>query len=206
MGLWAVPVFGAPLLLVQFSVKRYTTVRSTYSQTIRSLSKVTELGGYTETGHLDRVASLSVAIGTELGMSDAELEDLERAALLHDIGQLSLAAPIPGGATSMAGVGVQSVIAHADAAVIRQTRVLDAVAEMVQRQADPYRRPHEAEDTDLPLGARIIRVVNAYDDLVGESPEQSRRLHALEQLRLGMVYDYDPRVVASLDRVLRRRD
>ena len=45
-----------------------------------------------------RVSTLAVAVGRELGMSDSELRDLEYAALMHDIGQLSLTEPIPGGA------------------------------------------------------------------------------------------------------------
>jgi hypothetical protein len=46
------------------------------------------------------VAQLSVAVGRDLGLSERELQDLEYAALLHDIGQLSLSEPIPGGATA----------------------------------------------------------------------------------------------------------
>jgi response regulator RpfG family c-di-GMP phosphodiesterase len=205
MGLWSLPVFLAPLLLVQFSFRRVADIRSTYSQTIRSLSRVTELGGYTETGHVTRVADLAVAVGTELGMSDAELRDLEYAALLHDIGQLSLPEPIPAGATSWQPSDIQSGIARDGAAVIAQTRVLDEVSTIVAAQAAPYRRPQQPDDPDVPLASRIIRVINAYDDLVADSPEPSRSSHALEQLRLGMIYDYDPRVVATLDRVLGRR-
>ena len=52
MGLLAVPVFLAPLLLTQFAFRRYSMVQATYHQTIRSLSRVTELGGYTEAGPL----------------------------------------------------------------------------------------------------------------------------------------------------------
>ena len=96
MGAWALPVFVIPLLLTQFSFRRFAAVRASTLQTIRALSRVTELGGYTETGHSRRVSELSVAVGRELGMSDAELLDLEYAALMHDIGQLSLTEPIPG--------------------------------------------------------------------------------------------------------------
>ena len=69
------------------------------------------------------------------------------------------------------------------------------VADIVERQADPYRRPHETVDGTLPLASRIIKAANAYDDLVGDSRESVRRLEALERLRLSMAYDYDPRVV-----------
>jgi HD-GYP domain-containing protein (c-di-GMP phosphodiesterase class II) len=173
-------------------------------QTIRALSRVTELGGYTETGHSRRVSELSVAVGRELGMSDAELLDLEYAALMHDIGQLSLTEPIPGGATVVAAPNEQRRIASLGAEVIRETGVLDSVATIVEQQAEPYRRAHEVEHPDVPLGSRIIKAVNAYDDLVGDSLETTRRLNALERLRLGMAYEYDPRVVDSLSKTIGR--
>jgi hypothetical protein len=204
MGAWALPVFVIPLLLTQFSFRRFAAIRASSLQTIRALSRVTELGGYTETGHSRRVSDLAVAVGRELGMSDADLLDLEYAALMHDIGQLSLVEPIPGGATVVAAPGDQRRIAALGADVIRQTGVLDAVATIVQQQAEPYRRAHEVEHEDVPLASRIIKAVNAYDDLVGDSLETARRLEALERLRLGMAYEYDPRVVESLSKTVAR--
>jgi hypothetical protein len=204
MGSWALPVFVVPLLLTQFAFRRYAAIRENSLQTIRALSRVTELGGYTESGHSRRVSSLAVAVGRELGMSDAELRDLEYAALMHDIGQLSLAEPIPGGATVVAAPGDQRRIARLGADVIRQTGVLDNVASIVAQQAEPYRRAHETERRDVPLAARIIKAVNAYDDLVGDSYEVGRRLDALERLRLGMAYEYDPTVVESLSKTVER--
>ena len=51
----------APLLLTQFAFRRYAAIRESSLQTIRALSRVTELGGYTETGHSRRVSSVSVS-------------------------------------------------------------------------------------------------------------------------------------------------
>ena len=48
MGFWALPVFVVPLLLTQFSFRRYAAIRESSLQTIRALSRVTEVGGYTE--------------------------------------------------------------------------------------------------------------------------------------------------------------
>ncbi len=197
-------MFVVPLLLTQFSFRRYAAIRESSLQTIRALSRVTELGGYTEAGHSRRVSQMAVAVGREMGMSDADLRDLEYAALMHDIGQLSLVEPIPGGATVVAAPADQRRIAHFGADVIRQTGVLDEVASIVAQQAEPYRRAHDLRGRDIPLAARIIKAVNAYDDLVGESSETTRRLEALERLRLGMAYEYDPLVVNSLSKTVER--
>lgn len=204
MGWWAIPVFCVPLLLTQFSFRRYAAIRATYLQTIRSLSRVTEVGGYTESGHARRVSEISVAVGRELGLSEEELLELEYAALMHDLGQLSLTEPIPGGATVMVDPGEQRRIAEMGAEVIRETGVLDEVADIIERQADPYRRPREHADGSLPVASRIIKAANAYDDMVGDSAEYGPRLDALERLRLGMAYDFDPRVVETLARIVRK--
>ena len=204
MDVLALPVFLAPLLLTQFAFRRYAVVRETYRQTIRSLSRVTELGGYTETGHSRRVARLALAVGRDLGLSERDLQDLEYAALLHDIGQLSLSEPIPGGATVMAAPGEQRRIAELGADVVRQAGVLDDVALIVERQVEPYRRRLELNDREVPLASRIIKAVNAYDDLVGDDGGGSRSLEALERIHLGLAFEYDPVVVASLARVVTR--
>ena len=139
MGLVALAVFTAPLLVTQVAFRRYAGIRATYLQTVRALAKVTEIGGYVEAGHSERVSRLAVAIGRELGIHEPQLLELEYAALMHDIGQLSLHDPIPGGATVLVSRQDQQRIAALGADVIQQAQVLGAVAEIVRRQNEPYR-------------------------------------------------------------------
>ena len=203
MGLAAVAVFTAPLLVTQVALRRYAGIRATYLQTVRALSRVTEIGGYVEPGHSTRVSRLSVAVGRELGMSEPALLELEYAALMHDIGQLSLRDPIPGGATVLVAREEQRRIAEYGAEVIHQARVLDSVADIVRRQSDPCRPAGRVQEP--PLSSRIIRAANAFDDLVGSSVETSRIAPAVERLRLDTAAEYDPSVVEALSRVVNRR-
>jgi hypothetical protein len=202
MGLAAVAVFTAPLLVTQVALRRYTGIRATYLQTVRALARVTEIGGYVEPGHSLRVSKLAVAVGRELGMPEPALLELEYAALMHDIGQLSLRDPIPGGATVLVVRDEQRRIAEYGAEVIQQARVLDSVADIVRRQSDPC-RPAERGQVP-PLSSRIIRAANAFDDLVGSSVEPSRAAAAVERLRLDTAAEYDPHVVEALSRVVVR--
>ncbi|MFB0618313.1 metal-dependent phosphohydrolase [Streptomyces sp. AGS-58] len=194
-GLWALPVFCLPLLLVQLTVRRYAAVRATYRQTIASLARATEIAGCTPAGHAHRVAALSVDVGRELGLTGPELTVLEYAALMHDIGQLSLVDPVPAGATAALPAAEQRRIALLGGAVVRQTGVDAAVAVVVERQADPC--------PEQPLAARIVRAVNAYEEKARDAGPEGP-LRALEELRLGTAGDYAPEVVESLARVLAR--
>src|SRR6516162_11941704 len=221
MGLAALAVFTAPLLVTQVAFRRYAGIRATYLQTVRALAQVTEIGGYVEPGHSERVSRLAIAIGRELGIHEPELLELEYAALMHDIGQLSLHDPIPGGATVLVSRQDQQRIAELGADVIQQAQVLGAVAEIVRRQNEPYRGvevAHEGyrggpgrldrvdgEPSRPPLSSRIIKAANAFDDLVGSSLDPGRAAAAVQQLRLDTASEYDPEAVEALSRVVSRR-
>jgi HD-GYP domain len=97
----------------------------------------------------------------------------------------------------------QRRIAHDGAEIVRQTGVLDNVAVILEAQITPYRQMRELGE-DLPLSSRIIKVCNAYDDLTGEGADLARRHAAIERIHLGLGYEYDPRVVDALVRVLAR--
>ncbi|MFJ9773273.1 HD-GYP domain-containing protein [Kitasatospora sp. NPDC101157] len=205
VGLWALPLFCTPLLLAQISFRRAAAVRATTGQTIASLARATEVAGYTPHGHARRVADTACALGRELGLGTRELALLEYAALMHDVGQLSLVEPVPDGATALLSCAEQQRIARLGSEVISRTGVPRQVAEQVARLADPCQGPAGGE-RPVPLAARIIRVANAHDDLLTAARgrglgEAVGRLEALEVLRLGRGRVYDARVVDALARV-----
>ena len=200
MGLAELVVFAGPLLVIQIAFRRYAGIRATYLQTVRALAQVTEVGGYVESGHSRRVSRLALAIGRELGMPEPDLLNLEYAALMHDIGQLSLVEPIPGGATLLVSQADARRIAEFGAEVIRQTGVLDMVAELVRWQWLPA---HGGPKTP-PLGSKVIRAANAFDDLVGGSADRDRTAAAIDRLRLDADTEYDSQVVAALATVTDR--
>ncbi|WP_354642262.1 HD-GYP domain-containing protein [Kitasatospora camelliae] len=209
VGLWALPLFCTPLLLAQASFRRAAAVRATTGQTIETLARATEVAGYTPPGHARRVADTARALGRELGLGSRELELLEHAALMHDVGQLSLVQPVPGGATALLPDGEQQRIARLGSEVIRRTGVPRQVWQQVARLADPCRGADGRPDGSLPLSARIIRVANAHDDLLTAArgrglPDPAGRLEALEALRLERGRAYDPRVVDALARMAAR--
>jgi hypothetical protein len=119
---------------------------------------------------------------------------------MHDIGQLSLRDPIPGGATVQVSAADQDRIAELGADVIREAGVLDDVAELVRCQSWPA----GGRDQAPPLGSMIIRAANAFDDMVGVSTDRERSATALDRLRVDET-EFDRRVVAALAEVAGRR-
>jgi putative nucleotidyltransferase with HDIG domain len=197
---WTVPVFLAPLGATRYAFKQVATMRKNYLQTVRALSKVPEMAGYTQKGHSVRVAELGVSIAKELGIGDPELHEIEYGSLLHDIGRISL--PDPEEAPDSMN-GLQLALVGAE--IVENTGHFAGVANMVRHQHEPYRRRGEDVNRLLPIGSKIIKVASAYDDLT-EPPGPGRTpLDALERLHAGMAYDYDPQVIQALTRVLERQ-
>ena len=178
--------------------KRFQKTKATYKQTIRALARIPEVSGLGVDGHADRTTELASAVAKEMGMGPAQVEDVEYAGLMHDIGRVSLNEPqiIRMGYTN-------DDIARWSAEIIAESPYLDRVAEHVRRQYESYRRPGEQTDPDVSIVSRIIKVTAAYDWQVyqqGLSP-----LQALENLHTGAAYEYDPEVVASVRRILENR-
>ncbi|MBB2890100.1 HD domain-containing phosphohydrolase [Flexivirga oryzae] len=198
LGVLAIPLMSAPLVLLRFALQQQAAVIATRRQTIAALAQLTDIAGYTPPGHSVRVARLSRRIGRELHLTDRELDELEDAARLHDIGQVSLAAPIPGGATIDVAPADQRGIADEGARIVRRTEVLDGVADIIESQVVQFKQVQEHGEL-VPLSGRIIKVCNAFEDLTrGDS---ALREAAIERLTLGIGYEYDPTVLDLLIKV-----
>ncbi|MDF8265078.1 HD domain-containing protein [Luteipulveratus sp. YIM 133296] len=179
-------------------MQRQQRTQTARRQAVAALSRLTDLAGYTNQEHAQRVSRLAALVGRFMQLSDQQVADLESAALLHDIGQVSLGEPIPAGATVDAAPRDQQRIADEGAEIVSRTGASESVVEVVRQQAVPFRRLIE-EGEPLTLSARILKVCNAYDDF--SSGNGSKRNQALLRLRLGLGYEYDPEVVEVLARV-----
>ncbi|MBI4730333.1 MAG: HD domain-containing protein [Acidobacteria bacterium] len=195
---WSLPLFLAPLAATHYSFQQLASIKRTYLQTIRALSRVPEMALYTRPGHSARVAALSVGIAREMGISDTS--EIEYAALLHDIGRLSLADADPD-----AGASQRLELALVGAAIVEETGHFPRVAEMIRTQHEPFRRRGENTGRNLPAGARIIKVASAYDDLTCTGGPARSPWDALERLRSGAGQEHDPAVIQALSRILDKR-
>lgn len=198
VGWWAVLVALLPYGFAHAAFRRHNATKQTYRQTIRALARIPEVAGLATDGHADRTASLAVAVADDLGLTPDEIDIVEYAALMHDIGRIGLTEP------SVVRAGyTDSDIASWGAEIISESRYLEGVAEYVRLQHEPYRRPGEERDPHHPMAAKIIRACSSYDHAVHD--DGSSHLEALEFLHRGAAYDFDPAVVAAVRRELDRR-
>ena len=154
-------------------------------------------------GHVDRVAASAVRLGRELGMSPDRLVDLERAAMLHDIGRFVVPdAPRSEGAAISPGDGRQRV------AQARAAHEIAAVVPMLSRPAvmigtsfewfDGSGHPLGLKDNAIPLGARILSVADAADTLTVLCLAYEHPLDAVrDEVIRSAGTRFDPDVVAA---------
>jgi HD-GYP domain-containing protein (c-di-GMP phosphodiesterase class II) len=170
---------------------------------LRRLSVIFEARDGFSHGHSGRVARHSERIARRLGLPDEDVERIEAAAAVHDVGMVR----VPG-----------SVLARRDDATPEENGLVErhAVhgAEQVAAVADPeiaalVRHHHERVDgtgypdglagDEIPLGARIIAVADRFDELVSPAPQRlphSRR-NALDELSARAGTELDAAVVAA---------
>jgi HD-GYP domain-containing protein (c-di-GMP phosphodiesterase class II) len=198
MGLWAFPVAVLPYAFSHLAFVRYNSTRITYGQMIRALAQIPEVADLAPRGHSARTADLAVAIAREIGLHPNEVTELEYAALMHDVGRITLTEP----AILKAGYTDED-IARWGAQIIAEAPYLQEVSEYVRVQHSPYRRPGEAKDPEISMISKIIKVSSSYDQAVHEL--QLSPLEGLERVHRGSAYEFDPDVAASLRRVLVQR-
>jgi hypothetical protein len=195
MGLWAVAVAILPYAFAHTAFERYSSTRITYGQTIKALAQIPEVAGLAPRGHSTRTSDIAVAIAQEMGLSPANVTELEYASLMHDVGRITLNEP----AILRAGFTDED-IARWGAQIIAEAPYLDHVSELVRLQHRPYRSPGVEFDPDIPMTSKIIKVASAYDQTQIE--EGLSAVESLERIHQGSAYEFDPRVAASLRRVL----
>jgi hypothetical protein len=195
---WALPIALLPYAFAHSAFRRFQETKVTYKQTIRALARIPEVSGLAVDGHADRTTELATSIAKEMGLGPSQVEDVEFAGLMHDIGRVSLNEP------NVVKMGyTDEDIARWSSEIIAESPYLERVADDVQQQYEPYRKPGEQEDPGVSIISRVIKVSAGYDWKVhkdGRSP-----LEALEELHAGAAYDFDPDVVASLRRLLEAR-
>lgn len=195
MGVWAVPMSAMAYGFSHLAFVRYHGTKRTYGQTIGALSRIPEVADLAPEGHSARTARVARAMGQDLGLTPGEVTDIEYGALMHDIGRITLSEP------SVVEAGyTDEDVATWSADIVAEAPFLEKVASMIRQQHHPYRQPGEEIDESLPAASKIIKVASAYDRAITEMGLAP--VEAVEVLHRGAAYDFDPRMVRSLRRVI----
>ena len=138
---------------------------------MESLSATVDARDAYTAGHSRRVQQLALAIGRELGLSQAELDLLGHAALFHDIGKLAIPDAILLKPASLTDEEWELMQRHADegARIIDRLGFLNDAVPAIRHHHERFDGtgyPDGLEGEEIPLGARIIHVADALDSML----------------------------------------
>ena len=189
-----------------------TDLRQAYEGVLEILAKfIDAVDAYTK-DHSLRVAELAAQIAEIMGLRAEEVESIRVAGLLHDVGKIEVSLDVLRKASSLEEHEWAEVKTHA----IRGTVMLQPVGGLLRDVVPLVQYHHERFDgtgylgvrgTNIPLGARILCVADAYDAMVCDRPYRAGRTpaEAMEEVDRCTGTQFDPDVVAAFKHVVRVR-
>jgi putative nucleotidyltransferase with HDIG domain len=206
VGMLPVALLFVPLLIARYCFKQYMDIREAHLEIIRALtSAIDAIDPYTE-GHSREVSRMAVQVARKLGMRESEIETLECAALLHDIGKIVIQQEILRKEESLTPQEMDVVRDHprVGADLVGKLKSLKRAADIVaahHERPDGQGYPEGRQNHEIPLAARIIHAVDAYHAMRSDRPYRAKRSkdYALQELRDGSGTDFDSRIVAVIE-------
>jgi len=204
-GIPGVLLLVVPLFLARYALRLYADLREDLVSFVRALSTALDaVDPYTHR-HSVRVAAYSVRVARHLARPEAEVEMIHYAALVHDIGKIAQRPDVIRKPTPLDDEERKLMMRHpeAGAKIVEQIRALRGAAEMVRThhwRPDGKGYPPGLSESEVPLGARIIHVCDAFDAMTSDRPYR-RGLpvaRALGELRRHAGAQFDVEIVAAL--------
>jgi len=166
------------LVVEQLLAESYRHIKKEYEHVLASMSAlITALEArdeYTK-GHTARVSCMAMRLGRAMGLDEPKLRELEIAANLHDIGKIGVRDAVllkPGRLTTEEYAKIQE---HAviGAEILRPIVSLAPVLPLIllhHERWDGHGYPTAIMGEDIPLGARIIAIADAFDAMTTDRP------------------------------------
>ncbi|HEX8031460.1 MAG TPA: HD domain-containing phosphohydrolase, partial [Vicinamibacterales bacterium] len=212
-GVWWALLASAPLYLTYRTYKVYLgridderrhveEMADLHLATIEALALAIDAKDQTAQTHIRRVQVYATSIARGLGMSDTEIQGVKTAALLHDIGKLAVPEHILSKPGPLTQEEFQKIRVHPQvgAEIISAVPFPYPVAPLIlshHERWDGKGYPQGLKGEEIPLGARILSVVDYFDALTSDRPYHKAMAHdaALALLQQEAGRALDPAVV-----------
>jgi putative nucleotidyltransferase with HDIG domain len=194
---------------VQDAQKHLEQMNELYMSTIEALAMAVDAKDQITHGHIRRVQVFAVELAKRLGVKDPlQLMAIETAALLHDMGKLAIPEHILNKPGKLTAAEFDKMKRHADigANLLSSIRFPYPVVPIVRHHHENWNGtgyPSGISGVDIPLGARILSVVDCFDALTSDRPYRPR---LSDEAAFSIVSDrrgsmYDPLVVDTFIQV-----
>lgn len=157
----------------QENVRLYQNLEASYVGILAALAATVEAKDSYTKGHSERVAKYAALIGWDMGLREAELEILANAAILHDIGKIGVSDQILQKKGRLTGKEWETLKIHPliGKKIVTPVEILKDVVPIVYYHHERYDGtgyPEGLEGKEIPLGARILAVADAFEAMGSE--------------------------------------
>lgn len=193
-------------------LKRYTDQLESAESILFSLALTVEAKDPCTKGHCSRLANYGVMLGEEVGLEEHELRAVRRGGVLHDIGKLAIADSIllkPGPLTTKEFDKIKEHPAAGEK-ICKPLQTMNDVLPIIRHHQERYDGsgyPDQLKGEEIPLGARVVAMVDAYDALTTDRPYRQ----ALSQKDTFLILDseveqgkWDKHLLQDFRQVLKR--
>ncbi len=187
----------------------YEELQKAYHESILALMNTVEAKDPYTRGHSRRTSRYSLGIAQEMKAGEEECKKIKTAAELHDIGKIGVRDLIIGKAGSLSTGEFHSIQAHVLTGenILRPIEYLSFALPTVRHHHEHYDGsgyPDGLKGDEIPLGARIVAVADAFDAMTTQRPynEPMPMRKALEELKSSGGKQFDPVVVDALVRFI----
>ena len=213
-GAWLTPLLAGPLYLTYRTYRVYAdriederrlaaAMADVHLGTIEALALAIDAKDQTATSRLRKVQVHAAALARAAGMSPAEVQGVRTAALLHDIGKLAVPEHILSKPGPLTSEEFQRLKVHPQvgAEIISAVPFPYPVAPVIHghhERWDGTGYPAGLKGEQIPLGARVLAIVDHFDELTSERPSHGAlgTDEALRQLEAEAGLAFDPALVA----------
>ena len=176
--------------------------RSLFLSTVKSLASAIDAKDEYTRHHSTRVTDFTLKIAGTMGFSEKEAGDLELAALLHDVGKIAVPENIlnkPGKLSDQEFALIKEHPSRGES-ILKPVIELKEIARVVRAHHEHYDGtgyPDGLKGREIPLGARIMAVADAYDSITSERPYRKAASHryAVKEIIRCSGTQFDPEVV-----------
>jgi HD-GYP domain-containing protein (c-di-GMP phosphodiesterase class II) len=188
----------------------YEELRAIYRDTVRAFAAAIDIKDKYTQGHSERVGKYSEIIAREMGWSEEEVEGIQIAGYLHDIGKLIVDRDIINAPYNIdaknsselnrhpaAGFEILSPINHPYADI-------PLMAKYHHERLDGRGYPDGLTDEQIPIGAKIVSLADSFDAMTTDRPYRRRRSFedVVRDLRENSGKQFDGKVVAAFARAI----
>jgi HD-GYP domain-containing protein (c-di-GMP phosphodiesterase class II)/CHASE2 domain-containing sensor protein len=181
--------------------------------TLSALARAIDAQSKWTAGHSERVTKMALEIGRALGLGQDELDNINRAALLHDIGKIGLPPDFLNKPSALSDEEYSLVREHPSIGerILEPIEAFAEILPMIKQHHEWFNGkgyPDGLVGEQISLGGRILAVADVYDALSSDRPYRGSMNAdvALQVIRDGSGSHFDPLVVEALAKVLQNKE